>query len=634
MSAYKSMKGKLNKYRKHQQYKARKALRKRRKKYRKGLSAKYVHHARKSIIASSTFLAQILEYEVLFGSKNKPTINELISQIPREKAILLAGVLNNFYGTAGLDKLDDFFSSSSINNRLLINTLLERYLSKKKNNSSLFWMTSETPIQLLRYSFAYPFSEIRTEAKSNEEVEMLVFRLILLMNEQCTRYKIRQKEKNIENMLFLLSVLNGNMHGQDENVRKDRCIMQLYMAVEFFHFFLNEERYQPIYNAFLAKHNVVSWREYLRSIFAILAVLRFNSGWIPKDLSNDVSRFINPNILNSLSINFSDDIKFFSDGPAEREGNTDYKTFRECPLVRMPNGDFYLFNWEFMVDRLFNSLYFEMKELPIDKKLKNAIPGIFTDKFAERIVFDKLVENSASSAYKLYSEDTLRKVYKNKPGELGPPDYLLESENSYILFECKDIRIGGDEIETHDFETVVDIYSNKLYKKKWKYENGAKCYFTSMDKAERRIGITQLTTHLSNIRKGTFKYHHTDSRNKIYPVLILSDFKYVHRGLTKIANKWYNESLTELNESTDGVLNRPLILMSFITLIKYKKLFIEKGFDFYFEQYYKLFFTSPLTQSLAVESNKSFDEFMAENAYDLSELHKDLFDEITVDFKM
>jgi hypothetical protein len=568
-------KRKIIKQIRHQHYVTRKAYKKRRRMCRgRSFSHRKVHYSAQSKANKHkhfSHLVQILEYNVLFGTENKPTINELLAYIPRDMAIKIAGTINNWYGNAELEKLNLFFATSSLNNRQIIQGLLNKYFMKNPNSPQILWATSETPIQLLRYAFAFPFSKITDDEISNEEAELLIFKLILLMNEKATDYHINKKDMIIENMLFLLSVLNNNMHGQDEYFRKDRSIMQLYMAVEFFQYLEGVTKYHLIYEAFLRKHSVKSWNEYIRSIFGLISMLNYKAGWIPADLRNDSDSLISLGILKSISRSYSDDIQFYSAGPMDRSGNTDYKAFRERPLIKMPNGDYYLFCWEFMVDRLYNSLYFEFKELPISEDMQKKVPSLFTDNFSEKVMFDRLLEDSISpQMYKLMSEEFLRKNYKHKSGELGPPDYLLESMNSYIIFECKDIRIGGDETEKHDFDTLIDIYSNKLYKKRWRYEDGIKTYF-SEDK-DGRIGITQLTSHLSDIRQGKFKFHNTKSDKTIYPVLILSDYKYVHKGFTKIANKWYQESLENLGESNAPHTNRPLIVMSFITLIKYKNM--------------------------------------------------------------
>lgn len=254
----------------HQRYVTRKVYKIRRRRHRgRSSSHRKVHYSAQSKANKHkhySHLVQILEYNVLFGSEHKPTFNELLAYIPREMAIKIAGTINNLYGNAELEKLNRFFATSSLNNRQIVKGLLNKYFKKNPHSAQIFWATAETPIQLLRYAFAFPFNKIKADEISNEEAELLLFKLILLMNEKATDYHINEKDMIIENMLFLLSVLNNNMHGQDEYFRKDRSIMQLYMAVEFFQYLEGVTKYHLIYEAFLRKHGVKSWK---MSIFVL-----------------------------------------------------------------------------------------------------------------------------------------------------------------------------------------------------------------------------------------------------------------------------------------------------------------------------------------------------------------------------
>ena len=127
----------------------------------------------------------------------------------------------------------------------------------------------------------------------------------------------------------------------------------------------------------------------------------------------------------------------------------------------------------------------------------------------------------------------------------------------------------------------------------------------------------------------TKEYYEVDSKKKIYPVLILSDYKYVLYGLTNIANKWYRE---DLGCTYNSSLDRPLIIMSFITLIKYGNLFKRHGFEYYFERYYKTVNMIPIINvDTAKMANQSFDEYMSKYPFNLTELSDELGKVITFD---
>ncbi len=618
-------KNKRNKQIKHQLYVARKNFKKRRKLSIKRYLSKTINLSQLNEFEQKTYLVQLLEYSDLFGNENKPTINEILSKIPRENVIDIAITLNNLYNNASIDDLDKFFNQDSCRNRVYIERLLDDYIKRQPSSLKIFFTTSETSILLLKYLFDVPYREHINFNVSNEEAEMYIFKLILLINEKCTNFKLDDKSGGIEKLIFLLSVMNNNMHGEDENFRKDRSIMQLYLSVEFFKFIANDEEYQSIYDVFLKEFQIKSWIEYVRSIFGFVVWLNYKAGKVPIELIKNDEGLINHNILSMLSLNITDNINLNSQMPYNRGGNTDYKIFRERPLIKTDK-EYIMTNWEFMIDRLYNSLFFEFKELHLNKKDKDYIVNFFTEIYAEKLILNKLIcESIDKKKYFLFSEKELSKKYKKKSNELGPPDIFIENKKtfSYIIFECKDIKIGGDITETHDYNMIIEVYRNKLYKKSWKIKEGERVYL----KEEKSIGITQLTGHISNIRNKKFKYLNTKETRTIYPVLILSDYKYVHRGFSKIANKWYKESLNELKVK-DSHSNKPLIVMSFITMIKYKSLFQQNGFEYYFEKYYKILKKKQNSINDVFYSNISFDEFMGLNPYDLTDLHENLMEEI------
>ena len=625
------MKDKRKKYKRHQWYRMRKALKRKShnrkhhciKKHTKSLMSKRV----KTMPTNN--IVQILEYDALFGRLGRPKLVDILKMVPREMVINIAGLLTDLYGRAGADKLNLFFSQYSYRNRVLVGDLLERFENKMSPKREYFWTTSETPKQLLRHAFAIPVNEVKETVLSEEDAELYLFKVILLLNQENTHYRIGEQDVTPTNILFLLSVMNVNMHGEEEQSRKDRSIMQLYFSVQFFQMLETLVDYKPLLDAFMAKHGVNDWSEYIRSIFGVLAMNNYKPTKIPGDLRDDANHLVNKVVLDTIAMMWDDFVKYKSDGPEDREGNTDYKKFRNKPLIKLATGDYVFNSWEFVIDRLFNSLYFEFKELNVNKKLLGKVNSLFTDKFAEKHLFDQLIEMSVSTKrYDMVSEDQMSINYPKedrKSGELGPPDYLIQNDNACILFECKDVRIGGDEIETHNFDVIIDIFSNKLYQKKWHYKDGVKEYFAN-DK-DKRIGITQLTDHLANVRAGCFKYAHVERDKRIYPVLVLSDFKNLHTGFNHIAFNWYKNSLDSLTAKSEN--NRPLIVMSFITLLKYHSLFIKYGFEIYFEDYYKVMFATPQDMEDIMNVNMSFDDFMGQYGYDLTPIHQELMKVVT-----
>ena len=545
---------------------------------------------------------QLLEYHVFFGDNAKDeSIEDIVKQIPREMLFNFVGVLNNIYGNATLDKLNLFFSSESINNRRIV---FSRVVDLRKNNPQRDFLFSSnmTCMEVMRYAFAY--SPVDVSFSMNEEQgEMLFFKLLLLINEKVVAYK-EIENNSVAKMCFILSFINPVMKAESVQDVRNRAAFQMELAIHFFEMISKGEELSQLYQLFLDSHHIICWEDYIITIYGILAAGQFKSGRIERDLNIDVDRLLTKDVLESISLPYNMVINYSAIDKDDRCSNSDYRMLRDKPIIKFRNGDFFIYNMEFMLDRLFNSLYFEFKFLNQSAKLGIDIAKLFTDTFSERIIFDMLMSKSINeNRYVGISEAECVENYKKKDDELGAPDYTVMEENNVLIFECKDIRISGDVIETHDYEAIINEYKNKLFYKR--------------DKKNKvhRIGITQLTGHIESIRKGKFNWYSFDRDTNIYPVLVLSDYKNVKMGFNVISNEWYQSSLNELGIVGDN--NKPLIVLSFITLFKYNHLFKKNGFKYYFDMYINSFSRN---QQDIIGKYQTFDFFMSQYPYHLYDL--------------
>jgi hypothetical protein len=68
-------------------------------------------------------------------------------------------------------------------------------------------------------------------------------------------------------------------------------------------------------------------------------------------------------------------------------------------------------------------------------------------------------------------------------------------------------------------------------------------------------------------------------------VLVIGDSKLLPDGLPILMQKWYEDRCSSEGVYTDKA--RPLIVLSISTLLLYCQEFKDKGFEYYFEEYYK-----------------------------------------------
>jgi hypothetical protein len=99
-------------------------------------------------------------------------------------------------------------------------------------------------------------------------------------------------------------------------------------------------------------------------------------------------------------------------------------------------------------------------------------------------------------------------------------------------------------------------------------------------------GIGQLVEQITKIQKGNAFWDKDVSKGStIYPVLVIGDSKLLPDGLSCLMQNWYKDCC-----SLEGVrvdIARPLIVLSISTLLLYSHEFKNKGFEYYFEEYYK-----------------------------------------------
>lgn len=596
------------KYKKHQQYVMRKTFKRKWRKMRVGnrYGGKMTHHLEQSRKSPSRFvLKQLLEYHVFFG---EDTINEgiedIVKQIPREMLFNFVEVLNNLYGNATLDKLDLFFSLESINNRRIV---FSRVMELRKNNPQRDFLFSSdmTCMEVMRYAFAYSPVDVKLSINV-EQGEMLFFKLLLLINEKVVAYKVIENN-SMSKMCFILSFINPVMRAESVQDVRNRIAYQMELAVNFFELFSKREEYTQLYQLFLDYHHINCWEDYIITIYGILAAGQFKSGRIKMDLNIDIDHLLTKEVLESISLPYDTRINYSAAEKDDRDSNSDYRMLRDKPIIKLGNDDFFIYNIEFLIDRLFNSLYFEFKSFNQSAKLGIDVTHLFTDTFSERIMFDSYLNKCVNrNFYQGISESKCSEKYTKKDGELGAPDYIVKRGNDVLLFECKDIRISGEIIETHDYEAIINEYKNKLFYKR--------------DKKNQlhRIGITQLTGHIELIRKDRFNWCNVDNDSTIYPVLVISDYKNVKMGFNIIANEWYQSSINELGVVNKN--NKPLIVMSFITLFKYHALFYKDGFKYYFDLYINSVSRSQVNDIIGC--NQTFDYFMSQFPYHLDSLEK------------
>lgn len=546
-------------------------------------------------------IEQVLEFNILFPDEESPNIQKVLSNFSRQQLLNRIVFLGNNYTNKSFLEITDFFSDP--NYYYEIYARIQKFYPQDQRKYIL--VSFQILMELLRYALTTPIEVEEIQNPAQKEYEL--FKVITYLNQLQSAY---QKTPSKLAPLLFMSFFLSYTSNVSKKMLKMRIQLQLFAAYHFFKFV--EEKSQQdshlsqLYSLFLSKYGIKNGFEYIRTLFGIIAVSNYELGRIPKDLKIDEDKLLTRSVLDAISLSYDTHFDDIYDKQLQ-----DYRLFRNKPLFKDLDGNYIVYSMEFLIDKLFNSLYFEFLSLNEQYKCHVDVTKFFTYQFSELKLFNLLIQQSNPG--QLYNE------INNSTDETGLTDYILYNDNHTLLFECKDIKINGALIETHDYSIIIDEFKNKLYEKTFKYQNGEKVMLSS----PKPVGIGQLVENINNIRQGKYGNHALPITSKIYPVLVLSDYKILPIGFPEIANDWYCQGLESHNLREN---NKPLIIMSFITLIVYSALFHENGFGYYFEEYYK--YINSIDKTIP-EHYIPFDMFMERYPFNLEDFSALLMSEFS-----
>ena len=322
----------------------------------------------------------------------------------------------------------------------------------------------------------------------------------------------------------------------------------------------------------------------------------------------DKDNLITRNVVDAIAINQYDYIEINED---VGDRNRDFTTFRARPLIQMETSKYMLYNIPLMIDRLYNSIYFDL--MPYKLKYKDkSYSQFFKEVFVEKHLFDhtmlNCIRDRCIDACFPSKDDISRPEYVDDKEVVGQPDFYLREKLNIYIFECKAIKLNGDLKSNPNTDGIIEELSNKLYLKRWKIgKDGNK----ESLKIPRDEGVGQLVNHIKTIEEGVFAWDTIKDENLIYyPVLVLENSEIMQSPLSDIANEWYSKCLKEKGIKSYHNKCRPLIVMTIKTLFLYDTYFQDKGFGYYFERFYSECQYKNNDERLEMSPFQSFDEWM------------------------
>lgn len=551
-------------------------------------------------------IASVLEYSIVFPNEPKPDVDDVIMHMSRHTIINLVLVLTELYSSADISHIARFFSDKTA-----LTEIYSRIFRNCDSNQEYIFLPLQTALRILRRAVALPYV---AEDRLSSETELGLFKVILYINEQ--EVKVDNMPQRLAEMFFVQSLVTYTSNATMA-FHKERALLQAYASFEFFKFIeakiIEDIKLKQIYDAFLQQYGIACGLDYIQTLFGICAMGKMKVGRIPSS-NNDPDHILSRSLIDALSLDLMSHIS--DDSNRGRENNADYRTFRNKPLISDNNGDKVVYWMEALIDRMYNSLYIDFIDINQRLQLNYPIRELFTNDFAEKHLFQGLMHRAnGQSLYKTKYNTTER--------ENGKADYVLTRNNTTILFECKDIKIPGEIVESHDARLILDEYKNKLHKETYVTRHGGNREPT---RNPRPKGVGQLIEYMKQVRNGD-SYYEVDRDNTIYPVLVLLDSKLLQRGFQQTADGWYEE------RAEKNVNDKSLIVMSFITLIKSYPLFAKNGFEHYFERYRN--FIRSIQNPINLQKYMTFDDYMEAfgEPMNIDELRKEFIDALTQHYK-
>ena len=505
-------------------------------------------------------------FKDLFPEEPEINVKDILSHYSRKSLINVALALDTYYGEGEFEKCIHFFSER---NKGQYQEIMRRFHVFKSQsiypNTDFFFCSFISGLELLRYTYSMP--EKISDDESYSKFEWNLFRAILQINQQtiCKFHAVEGIKK------YELIYLNNLCYVDLGKDLKELAIQQYVYAYHFFKYLENSNiQNKNLLNAFEI-HYGTSWKRYVLTLISARTISIKHAGRLEKTLECDIDNLMEKSVFDHLKLDTSKEMKYASSSKEDRKGNSDYRYFRQSPII--DDGDSYiLYSSPLFLGKVYNSLYFDLpkinKEILEKQNRVSSIKDLITTDFVQNTLLYGYIKESIHSGYEMYTEARMEALYVKKENELGAPDLVLISHRHAILFECKDIRLNGWVKEQKDYNLIMQELKEKIIG------------FGSDD----HKGVGQLTGHLNNIRNNNFHWAPIGSGKKGYPVLVLSDPNVNQEGLNGII---WNSYLKSLENKTIRRLaaNRPLIVMTPMTLIKHAKRFRQKGFAYYFEKY-------------------------------------------------
>ena len=577
-------------------------------------------------------LKRVIQYSDLFPEQtgNLPDERSLIKGLKRESlCTVTANMVQRLNGMPFFDNNLDprkeeydfvrFFLSDK--DPVYTQEIIDRHAAAKKrlpeNYTGGFTATSKTAIM----SFQRLFFSVKPEEDQvySVQVEKDFSNALLLENQRVyeaefdpEKYEAEPKDIQLARLYLAYNYANEDVESSDTH---DLFRRQLTKSVTLFSYLFRskDKRVKVLRCRFLAHFHIGSWVEYIIPHVMSIHFLKENSGLLILKGSWKYGKKARRVVEKSC---------IEKDALISESDNPDYMVFRGKPFIRLKKHHYAITNQSFVIEHMFNSVYFELKRYRKDAGFlsDDEFRQFYTTEFSQNYMFEGYVNkilphNAQFSITGSQCDDELEIARKKgvNTDDIVPPDYYIRVPEGCVVFEYKDALTNAKVKESRNADKLFADIRKKFFEN----EKGS------------HKGITQLLDSAKAIQEGTFFFDKPSPDSMVYPVLVVDNPVYTMRGMHTLLEYMMRDECRKRGMRSDTL--KPLVLMDAATLKLYSDYLNSNGFVNTFESYYK--YVDPngsVAKGEPFESLISFTEFMKDK--DIGGMGK-VFDKIIKEAK-
>ena len=566
-------------------------------------------------------IRMLLEYSAFFVGEKPIDIPATLKLYSRNSLIRAAATLSLHFGNTYIsDENNTLFSASSKKYQPYLNELFKAYYKREglKHGQKVEVVTFRTSLELWRQVFAIRVEEFTNEV-SDEDFEILLFKVLLAINEKLVSFKKKKEQYNLDELLFL----NGFITNDSNNYDFKAIIQpQIYYFRQLIEYIPSNDVLAQAAKTLLHDWGIDNWQQYYTTIFLLAyqtdkyyknkedGVPIISQQWMEENQKNGL---IAPSLIAHLFID-EDDYKPYQDANVpQKELNVDFRAFRSKPFVKLKDGTGYvIINNQLLCERLFNSLYFDF--LPLINGGKKSVGLLdynkdFIEKVLFRNTFFKCIPSNCFTFPRQGNNDTQEERH-------APDFYARTKRNELIIVECKAIKMNGESRDDGDFVRLLDELHEKTVLKTRNLDPSR-----GVHKGEPEpIGVGQLIHHINSIDADTFLW---DTKIPLdvsyYPILVFEDVKLLQKGILSMVNRWFYEEIArdknlgfELSEAY-----MPIMVVSINTLYLYDDILRKRGLPNVIDSFVsKNAIYDENNKRYVFSAEADFDEYLREKRYD------------------